>query len=627
MLAVILCHAGVSRAGGGFSGVDVFFVLSGYLITRLIAAQQQSGTWSFPRFWHRRARRLLPALLVVVVTTLALGRALLYPTLWPALGWQSLAALTMSANLYMARLEGDYWGQQAAQAPLLHTWSLSVEEQFYLLFPALLLVLLRRGTVTAWRVLAIGTTASWLLSGFATPVAPSVAYYGLPTRAWELGLGACLALRPPRPSRWLALLGLVLVVTACRTVPRNGFPGWWASWPVVGSALLISCTGAPGCFTTRVLSLAPLQWLGRRSYSLYLWHWPTLLLTRAACLRFYHQPVAWLWKGGLLLGTLGALLCYEIVEQPLRRSAGVGILLSALLLSCGLAGVSIATPGTPESLKFQLTISMDRYDTTPRAMHRDLLPGLDAPPRAPQDAQAYLHDGIVHRYGGPEPQVVLLGSSHALMWASALDDVCRELHLTVSLFAANADNPFVELPVKELFASTRMTAHEKFLYDSNRLRLLTRVRPAVVVLVHRWSVVADAAEVRPLLEFIRPLGCRVLMLEAPPELELIDAEVRATLSEQSNDPHPPPLGLLKGTRRPDWQRGQQLIRTLAQEFPFCEVVPVEDLFWMDAYNVLVRDGRDILYYDDDHVSDAGAARVRERLRAYLRRALRAAGKS
>jgi peptidoglycan/LPS O-acetylase OafA/YrhL len=298
---VLLFHAGVPGVAGGYVGVDVFFVLSGFLITGLIVRElEQTGTVSLVSFYARRARRLLPAAAVALVATVIASAILLPPLRVPDVALDGAAAALYVSNMRFAFQATDYLQAAADPSPLLHFWSLGVEEQFYLFWPALLLLVARRGRGTIGRLaaaVAIVFGVSLVLSLVLTNLAQPWAFFTLPARAWELALGAALALAawrrlalPTSLSAPVGILGIACIVASgvvlSTTTP---FPGVAALLPTIGAALVIAAglrgpdaspaRGAPARAALarvpihiRLLSLPPMRWLGRISYSLYLWH-------------------------------------------------------------------------------------------------------------------------------------------------------------------------------------------------------------------------------------------------------------------------------------------------------------------------------------------------------------------
>jgi peptidoglycan/LPS O-acetylase OafA/YrhL len=346
VLPVLLFHAGVPGFAGGFVGVDVFFVISGYLITTLVLRALAEGRFSLWDFYERRARRILPAFVATIVLTAPVAVAWMQPWELEAHGRAVLAAALSVSNILFWR-EAGYFSAAAEEKPLLHTWSLGVEEQFYVLFPLLLLALWRRPRLLPW---VFGGVA--LLSfGLAEVMArrdPDAAFYLLPFRAWELLAGALVALAVPRLRAGVrgegALAGLGLALVLGPVVLLDGsapFPSVAGLLPVAGAALVILCA-RPGTAVARLLSWRPLVGIGLVSYSSYLWHQPLFALARV---RLDAEPSLLVMLGLCVLSLGVGALSWALVEQPFRRPGG-GLLptrRAALRVSAGaLAGLALA---------------------------------------------------------------------------------------------------------------------------------------------------------------------------------------------------------------------------------------------------------------------------------------------
>ena len=322
VLAVVLFHADAAVLPGGFVGVDVFFVVSGFLIARLIEAECMAGVFSFAGFYERRIRRLIPALAVVFAVSTGLALALLSPSQLEHFAGSLLAANLLGANIFFWRTS-DYFAVAAEWQPLLHTWSLSVEEQFYLLFPLALVTLRRFGRRNLLAVLCAVACVSLAAAVWGAVQAPVAAFYLLPTRAWELVLGALIALAPlPRSRRRAgreatALTGLALIAAATLGVTGPAAAPLAAILlAAAGTALLVHAGGCGGHSVATMLAAPPLVALGLASYSLYLWHWPLLVFARHAAATRDLPPATTAAVVGLAL--LLALGSWRWVERPFR---------------------------------------------------------------------------------------------------------------------------------------------------------------------------------------------------------------------------------------------------------------------------------------------------------------------
>jgi peptidoglycan/LPS O-acetylase OafA/YrhL len=355
VLLVVLFHAGLP-VPGGFVGVDVFFVISGFLITGLLLREHRTtGRVSLARFYARRVRRLLPAAAVVILATLPAAFAVIGPLDRPGVMTDGAAAALSVANIRFALAEGDYFTAITQPSPFLHFWSLSVEEQFYLAWPALLFLVARGGRLRVPAVLLLVLAGSLAASVLVTQSDIAWAFYSLPTRAWQLAAGGLLAVGATRIDRlpqlpvaaagWFAVGGLI--ASAAFISSSIAYPGVVAIAPAACAVLLVAAGDrrlGPG----RLLSVAPLRFLGRISYSLYLWHWPILTLPAIAL-------GEGLGPGGRVVLAVGAVavagLSWRFIEEPFhhgrfaaappRRALGLGLAtLGAVVVLTGGAGVA-----------------------------------------------------------------------------------------------------------------------------------------------------------------------------------------------------------------------------------------------------------------------------------------------
>lgn len=422
VLAVLLFHAGLG-VQGGYVGVDVFFVISGYLITGLILQDMEQGRFTLRAFWERRIRRIMPPLVVMLLVTLAAGWLLLLAEDFKELGQSAVAQALLLSNVFFWR-ESGYFEQSADLKPLLHTWSLAVEEQFYLFFP-LVLVALRKFFPALLRSLLLLLLVTSLVIGiYWCRTRPEAGFYLLPSRAWELLIGALLAMSPFTfsPSRrWLpellgvAGLGMILyAVFAFNT--RTRFPGVAALIPCLGSALVIAC--GTRSMAGRLLALPWLVGIGLVSFSLYLWHWPLLVFSK-----YWASVPLTVWQRILLLTATGILaaLSWKWVEQPFRKRVVCGSRRSIYAFGAACSGLMLALGC---------------------ALH--LLHGV--PARIPAAAQIYAagrSDSIFRKevsleqaqrgdfvtLGGKEqrpPGVLVWGDSHAMALLPVMDDLCKD---------------------------------------------------------------------------------------------------------------------------------------------------------------------------------------------------------
>lgn len=321
VLAVLAYHAFPQAAPGGFAGVDVFFVISGFLISGIILEGLREGSFGFGDFYWRRVRRIFPALILVLAACLGLGWLLLLPDEYSQLGRHVAAGAAFVSNIALWR-EAGYFDIAAELKPLLHLWSLGVEEQYYLAWP-LLLYLFRAQPRRMLAMIVALAAVSFAANIWLTAERPSAAFYLPVSRFWELMAGSALAFfavhgaRPARFANAQAAAGLLLLAAALALLDgARAFPGWWALLPVLGTVLLISA-GPQAWINRRILAQPAMVFVGLISYPLYLWHWPLLAFARIAQ---GGEPPAALRLALLALSLALAWLTYALVEKRIRRA-------------------------------------------------------------------------------------------------------------------------------------------------------------------------------------------------------------------------------------------------------------------------------------------------------------------
>lgn len=448
---VVAYHAKVPILVGGFLGVDIFFVISGYVISRLLLRElQDSGSIAFIHFWRRRVIRLAPALLLVLSAVLIAAPFVLQRMsgeIGP-LARAALATLGLNANHFFLLESTDYFAAAAETNPFLHMWSLSVEEQFYLLSPALLLLgwrwLSRRMLVLA---VVVAMASSFALALWLAQTQPAAAFFLLPPRAWQLLMGVLLALleqdsvvgQPPRSriaNRWLPALGLAMIVGASVT-PADVLPGLLpvlAAVAVVGAALIIRY-GHPlhANGVSRWLSYSAVVYIGRISFPVYLWHWPLLVMTRSA--RLYETAPAWDVICAVASVGLGALT-YELLEKRVQRRAKVvssrRVFFSATVLVCSLAGCAVLL-GAWARFGWGYTPLERQLDASRRDMAQVGCIFKDGYPPPEWEAACFPKED--------RDSILLWGDSHAQHWAPAISALAAQEGVTFASFSLGGCHP------------------------------------------------------------------------------------------------------------------------------------------------------------------------------------------
>lgn len=489
---VLLFHLWPNRLGGGYIGVDIFFVISGFLITSHLVAHPPRNARGLAEFWGRRIRRLLPASFLVLFSTIVVSRLIAPDTQWANTARDIRGATLYVLNWRLAENSVDYLASENALSPVQHFWSLSVEEQFYLIWPILILSLtvwaLRRQRDqlrTAFAGLAVVVTASLAYSIYATANDPPFAYFVTPTRIWELGIGGILAVSLAGRARYkrgfiagsapayvrviLTLIGLgAILYAAYFYTDATPFPGWQAAIPVLGCALLIGI--GPGGKKTqlidRILANRPAQWLGDISYSVYLWHWPLIVLLPTAS----GDHLGRLDKVAIIAASLLlAALTKTHVEDRFRRqrsrslkptfafaAAAMAILvgLSALqLVEVDRRQVAAQTELTRALSGDQACFGANALAPGANCKIADSGPVVPAPAQAATDKSDAYDKGcrevapfsktVSCTYGDPggDVSIALVGNSHAVHWLPAIDRIAKSSHWKVTTYLASACSP------------------------------------------------------------------------------------------------------------------------------------------------------------------------------------------
>ena len=472
-LLVTIFHARLMP--GGFIGVDIFYVISGYLITGLIIREiDKTGRLDLNEFYQRRIKRLLPTSVFVLFITAIVGMFVLPAITRDALGRDLFAAAAYVSNYLFAWWENDYQNLNATPSPFIHYWSLAVEEQFYVVWPIFILFLSRYGKRAIFQGVAIVTALSLLLSIYLTQVAPIWAFYSLPTRAWELGFGALLLFIPDRylRNRFLPWVGAIGIAIATFNFDEStAFPGFNALLPVVATAILIGSIPVWPRFFNDLSNNRLMQWLGAISYPLYLWHWPALVLPSSALGR----PLQIRERLLCILSTIVlAHITSKFVEQPLRhrsfsakKTYGFFATTTAVSLFAGVAIASTASSvikvkGTNYSFNLEQVVAKP-------AVYGD---------------GCHVNYGEVESgdctYGekGSATKVVLYGDSHAAQWFPTLEVLAREKGFELISLTKSAC-PSVDVPRSDQGAYKNSECDK---WRENSVKRIQKIKPTAVIL-------------------------------------------------------------------------------------------------------------------------------------------------
>ncbi|MDH6591167.1 peptidoglycan/LPS O-acetylase OafA/YrhL [Variovorax sp. TBS-050B] len=414
--SVLAFHAFPDALPGGFIGVDIFFVISGFLITTIILQSHAAGDFSYRDFYARRVRRIFPALVLVLLATLAFGWYALLPREFSALGKQAAGGAAFVAN-FIFWGEAGYFDTAAETKPLLHLWSLGIEEQFYIFWPMLLALAWRR----RWpmlRLLWALAVVSFLVNVLTIHPFRTAAFYSPASRFWELMVGgilACMRLQPAKtpPPVWRShlqsCLGVGLIVLGLVTIRSDkAFPGWWALLPTLGAACCIAA-GPAGVLNRWLLACRPMVWIGLISYPLYLWHWPLLVYARIV---EEGEPAPSVRAAMVVASVALAWLTYRFVERFTRARTRPGMLraLAGGAIAVGVAGL-LAFGGMPPRNGSELLRKV-----TDATADDDYYAGF---------RQQKLGGAVVKTVGAGARKVLLIGDSHVQQYAPRALELAR----------------------------------------------------------------------------------------------------------------------------------------------------------------------------------------------------------
>jgi peptidoglycan/LPS O-acetylase OafA/YrhL len=488
ILVIVAYHAGLPGFSGGFIGVDIFFVISGFLITRnLLDESSDTNSIVLSRFWARRVRRLVPGLALMTVVTLIASAVIVAPFDMLEISKEGASAALYVSNIVFGFKAQNYFATNINKSPFLHTWSLGVEEQFYLVWPFVLYaaLLVSKQTGILIRRLASPLFVVILAASFALNIAltnrgSSWAFFSLPTRAWEFAVGGLLAaLGVRKVASWCGLLfgitGLAAIAYADLAFnDSTSYPGANALWPVAGIGLVILAgqitDSANPNFVMRMLGTRPMRWIGRLSYSWYLWHWPFIIL---AVLAFGNSSVS-LRTTAALLSLVVAYIAFRAVENPLRfRQSLIRSSRRTYLLGLAITIVTVGTAGGAWVWASESTpASYAQLQSAALKVFYPICTNAETP------------QGISYCAGGDlssSTVVALVGDSHAATWFNELSVVAARQHVRIDAFMKSAC-PYIPIVVKPAIPNGPTSTSQCLAARAQGLQGVKEVKPVGVIL-------------------------------------------------------------------------------------------------------------------------------------------------
>ena len=570
VLSVFTFHLNHKWLPGGFVGVDIFFVISGYLITSILYYDCEESRFSLARFYQRRIARIFPAFFTVAFATVVAAAFVYSPQDFASAGANLVASSLSVVNLkYM--LQGNYFQISPDAQPFLHYWSLSVEEQFYMIFPLLLILIFRYARQALTPILSLLGAGSLVACVLVTYVNPAWAFYLLPTRAWELGTGGLLAIilssrseSSVRVPHWTRAAGL-LVIGGSFVFIHEGphFPGWQAVFPVGGAAAIILSRSGSHDWAERWLSSGSMVKIGKMSYSLYLWHWPVFSLIDY---RYYLLSVEMRFVLKVGLSFLLTFVTFRFIEVPARiflnqpASRRIAFVTMAALVAF--------------SVPLGVTIRSNNYVDASLA---DVAGG-----------------GLVFRGKPGGPSVVLMGDSNGSMYGKTMKEICAALCENLTVISVAAGDP---LPPRRGEESSRLWLES--------LKTLRETKPDQLFLAAAWvaKLRNEPARLAAALNEIRPYVGHTILLNQPPIL-----------------PNEANRSYIRDGGRPSFREAAETraerhkINDLLLSFqsPSISVIDISRHFESEDGEVLFVDGQGRqMYQDTEHLSVYGTERVRD----------------
>jgi peptidoglycan/LPS O-acetylase OafA/YrhL len=605
VLCVLAYHGNLGLVGG-YVGVDVFFVISGYLITSLIQKEINAGTFGILEFWGRRARRIVPALVAMVAVTCVAGYLILLPADFQKLGQSVIAQSVMMANYYHWR-ESGYFAAPSELKPLLHMWSLAVEEQFYIVMAPLLVLLYRLSARFVVPAVLVALIASLCWSAITVEAQRQSAFYLLPSRAWEPLLGALLALQQhrltmrPRIADLVGLCGLAAILYSLLHFDANTvFPGISALLPCLGAAAVIAA-GGHETTVRRLLSQRPLVFIGLLSYSLYLWHWPALAYAKYVSIG---EPPLWLRTVLLAASFLVAMASRQWIEIPFlgRRMfpSTRGVLsfsAGALLLLIAFGAHVHASSGLRDRFSAQaLTYADARFDRNPRSHATDDL--------AVEKLKEYGLPRLGDLNDRRPPVLLVLGDSHANALMPAIEDLCHKYGVPAVGVTRPATAPL-------LFSGPRDSPETRAFRTFMRQTVASLPSLQHVLLIARWHAYPKnrltIADLDSSLRYLHTRKIRVWIVRQVPE-PMADVPRMLALSVDRRVSMQGGLGMPWEQYTRKRAREDVLLSGVSSATPTS--IDPGPWFYITGSRSRVELAGRALFVDDDHLSSYGAFALR-----------------
>lgn len=580
-------------------------VISGYLITSIIIKENENNIFSLKSFWVRRIKRIIPALTVVTITILGFKYWLLFRADIESTAYQSLATLFSYANIYLWKLTRNYWGIQPEDTLFLHTWSLSLEEQFYIIYPVLVVLVLKRSIIALKYFCLALCIVGFIFFAIYCDDKPQASFYLLPFRFWELLIGCTAAsfqastskLFSKSHSPLIGWIGFSTVVASFFLIDSENDIGPSLLFPTIGTVLVLIKTAGSSYSVKRILSNLFITYIGKISYSLYLWHWPLIFFYE-----HFNINSNFLYAVSLLFVSSAS---YFFIEKPARlHPKSLPIIVITFCLTVIFSLYIIKNQG--------------KYDTS--SFNKTYWSGMNY--NFKNNGENHNEVVLNEKFLGVEFKIVdrkndyidtnkstylyILGDSHSLMWSEVIDDISKENNLTTNFFGTDGKFPYVEF-------------YENKLEDNNFLKdeygeTFGIKEHSLVIISALWSFEQSRVDsLKKLLKYLQELKCQIILIEQPPILYFGNHSAPQYLSFLGYHPPSESKIYIPVHSSDNWSKGKKVIQSIKNNFERCSVIETSDLLLKENKALVIFDNS-VLYIDDDHLSLAGSTLFKERIK-------------
>lgn len=630
VFAVILFHLNPQFLHAGYYGVDIFFVISGFLITTHLTKEIRQKSLSLKTFWLKRIKRLLPTLLFVATSTLVVSSFFIFRPNILGLTKDILPAIFSFFNFHAYFNFGDYWGGTADQSFFLHTWSLSVEEQFYLIFPILLL-LFYKFKKNFWIPIVSITSISLGLFLYYLTKDRDMVFYLLPFRLWELGAGALASqIKFKNSSKYLnplcTVLGLSLIVYTLGFAQEkiNGL----AVLPVLGTALVLLFS--QGTRISCVLGSSLFVHFGKLSYSMYLWHWPLIVLYRNLEFQLSSYPPLSIYVSIFLLTYVLSLFTYHFIENKTRFHPNTPkwILANILIILGLIAYFRSEAFSKVYPTEFAKQTNYGRYfDLSPLQAEMDpnnpITYEVNVPDRLPEFKDTYKEEGFIERLNNnKDPEVVLIGDSHGVMWSKTFQEIMQEAEKSYSMYTTTASVPFVNLKdINNQKGNKHFSKIQRIDFAKSMMNNFKKWQPKVFVIACRWEHLrGDSFNFfEDFLSYLNKNKKKVILLNQPPTLSFMP-DYNAVQYLTYLKYHPKNGFNSVFAEQTNVTKGNIYLNRIKTKYDNISVIDIFSEFYENK-KVKVSAGKEVFYFDDDHLSYSGTQFFKHKFKQKLFQAL------